>query len=87
MKFKIHVQPNAKKTEAAGYYDENILKIRISSPPVDGAANKEVIKFISKKLKISKSYVKILSGEKGRDKTIEIPVEMSLDEIRQTLER
>lgn len=48
MKFKIHVQPNAKKTEAAGYYYENILKIRISSPPVDGAANKEVIKFISK---------------------------------------
>jgi len=71
MRLSVYIQPGAKKTETAGMHD-GMIKIRISSPPVEGAANKALIKFISKKLKISKNSVKIASGEKSRNKILEI---------------
>ncbi len=66
---QIHVIPNASKSEISGEHNGK-LKIKISSPPVDGSANKELINFFSKKFKISKSKINIKMGEKGRDKTI-----------------
>jgi len=67
----LHVLPNAKKTEILGIYN-NKLKIKISSPAIEGKANKEVIKFFSKYFKISKSSIKIIKGEKSKEKIIEI---------------
>lgn len=87
MKIKIHVQPSAKKTECLGFYDSNIIKIKLSAPPVDGAANKELIKFISKKLKLNKSSIKILMGENSRDKLIEIPLDLTLMDIVEALSK
>ncbi len=66
---KLHIIPNAKKNEIIGKYN-NLLKIKISSPPVDGAANKEIKRFLSKTFNISKSKIEILKGEKSKDKKI-----------------
>ncbi len=44
--------------------------IRLTSPPVDGEANKALIKFVAKKLKIRQSDVSIARGERSRDKTL-----------------
>lgn len=52
--------------------DEGNIKVYLNSPPVEGKANKECIALISKKLKIPKSRVSIVKGEKGRSKRIEI---------------
>ena len=68
---KIHLQPNAKRNEICGTYNDAI-KIAISSPPVDGKANEALIKFLSTKLKIPKSNITILNGLTSRNKTIEI---------------
>ncbi len=65
----VHIVPNAKKSEIIGEYSGR-LKIKISSPPVDGAANKEIKKFFSKLLNLSKSKIEIISGEKSKDKAI-----------------
>ncbi|MBC7196407.1 MAG: YggU family protein [Deferribacterales bacterium] len=81
MKIKLHVQPSAKKTECVGFYNDDILKIKLCAPPVDGAANKELIKFISKKLNLKKSAVNILVGEHSRDKLIQIPLDVSINDI------
>jgi len=67
----LHVIPNAKKNEIVGEHN-NKLKIKIISPPVEGSANKEIIKFLSKKLKINKSKITILAGEKNREKRISL---------------
>jgi len=80
MKIELYIQPGAKKSEYSGIFDGK-NKIRISSPPVEGAANKELIKFLSKKLKISKSSFKIVSGEHSRNKTVEIETELSEEEF------
>jgi uncharacterized protein (TIGR00251 family) len=74
MAFKFYIQPGAKKTEIKGEFN-GMLKIKISAPPVEGAANKELINFLSKKLKIKKSEIKIKNGQNSRIKTIEIPMD------------
>lgn len=51
---------------------EGVIKMHLTSPPVDGAANAECIKVIAKKVGIAKTYVSIVSGEKSKIKRIKI---------------
>jgi uncharacterized protein (TIGR00251 family) len=48
------------------------LKIRLTAPPVDGAANEALVKCLAEALGISRSRIEILSGLTGRDKRIGI---------------
>ncbi len=65
----IQVQPNSKRNEIVGYKD-NILKIKIAAPPVEGKANKLLIDFLSKVLALKKSQIKIERGETARRKGV-----------------
>lgn len=71
MKIAVRVIPRAKKTDFAGVYADGV-KIKISAPPLDGKANEELVKFLSKKLSVSRSSVRVASGLTSRDKIIEI---------------
>lgn len=75
-RIKIHLQPSASKNEITGYYGES-LKVRVNAKPIDGEANKALIEFFSKILKISKSKIELITGDKSREKTLEIdkPIE------------
>jgi uncharacterized protein len=48
------------------------VKIKVTSPPVDGKANKAVINLLAKQLKVSKKDIQIVSGEKSRNKKIRV---------------
>jgi uncharacterized protein len=63
-----YIQPKAGKNELCGIFQDR-LKIRICAPPVEGAANKECINFLSKTLGIAKSEIKLIRGEQSRQKT------------------
>lgn len=65
----IRVVPRASKNEIVGMVD-GVLKVRITAPPVDGAANAEIIKLFSKTFGVSRSDVTIVSGETSRNKRI-----------------
>lgn len=65
------VQPRASKNEICGVMEDR-LKIRITSPPVEGAANKLCCSFFAKQFKIAKSNVAVFTGEKSRQKRIVI---------------
>lgn len=67
----LFIQPKASKTEIVGEHD-NRLKIRIMGPPVDGAANKELIAFLKKKLKVDKNDIEISAGQNGRRKSVKV---------------
>lgn len=69
--FTVRVVPRASQSEIVGGYD-GALKIRIAAPPVDGAANAELVKFLSKTFGVSKNAVEILSGQTGRTKQVKI---------------
>jgi len=51
---------------------DSYMKIRIKSPPLDGKANEELIEFLSEKLKVKKSSISIVAGEKSRYKIVEL---------------
>jgi uncharacterized protein (TIGR00251 family) len=72
----VRVTPKASKTAIAGVTmaadGRAALAIRIAAPPVDGAANAELIAFLSKALGVRKSDVTINSGETGRLKRVSI---------------
>ncbi len=65
---KIRVSPNASKNELIKSNDG--LKIKITSQPVEGKANKAVVEFLSKQFKIPKSNFEIIRGKTSKDKTI-----------------
>ena len=48
------------------------LKIYLTAIPVDGKANKELIKLLAGKMGVSKSRIKIIKGEKSKEKVIEV---------------
>jgi uncharacterized protein (TIGR00251 family) len=65
----LYVQPRASRNELAGVYGD-ALKLRLTTPPVDGRANKAVIAFLAKLLKIPKSAISIRSGQQSRSKKL-----------------
>lgn len=67
----LYVQPRAGRNELAGIHD-GALKLRLTTPPVDGKANKAVIAFFSKILKVPKSALVLTSGLKNRRKQLRI---------------
>jgi uncharacterized protein (TIGR00251 family) len=69
VQFAVRVVPRASKTEIVGEHD-GALKVRIASPPVDGAANEALIKLLAKLLGVPKSYVEIISGETSKSKQV-----------------
>ena len=67
----VHVQPRARRTEVAGRHGAAI-KVRLHAPPVDGAANDELVRFLAETLGVSRRAVRIASGLTSRTKTVEI---------------
>ncbi len=72
----IRVTPKANRDLSGGIVNladgREVLSIRLSAPPVEGAANKALITFLSRQLKVPKSAIRIVSGESGRLKIVEI---------------
>jgi len=66
---KIYVQPKSSKNEIIGLHDDAI-KIRLTAPPVDNAANEMCVKFLAKQFGIPKSSMTIISGYTSRFKQI-----------------
>ena len=70
IQFAAAIQPRASRNEIIGIHN-NCLKIKLTSPPVDGAANQACIQFLAKAFGISPSRVVIVKGETSRNKTIQ----------------
>ena len=68
---RIRVSPRSSANQVA-VLDDGIYKVKLTAPPVDGKANRALRQFLAKKLRISKTSVEIVSGEKGREKLIKI---------------
>jgi uncharacterized protein (TIGR00251 family) len=69
--FHIHVIPRSAKCGIAGIQGD-ALKIKITTPPVEGRANLECIRFLSDTLSVKKNQITIVSGHKSKKKTVAI---------------
>lgn len=69
--FDVRVVPNSSRSEIIGEFDGS-LKIKVAAPPVDGAANAELIKVLAKKLGVAKSAIEIIGGQSSKNKQVKI---------------
>jgi uncharacterized protein (TIGR00251 family) len=67
----LHVQPGAKRTEAACIHGD-AMKIRLAAPPVDGRANAELLRFLADAFGVPLRSVTLLRGEASRQKTVRV---------------
>jgi len=67
--FKVTVQPRGSRNELVGLQGD-ALKIKLTAPPVEGAANRMCVEFLAKSLKVRKSDVEIIQGHSSRAKKV-----------------
>ncbi len=72
LRFKVHAKPRAHTTQVKGVSAEGALELQLSAPPVDGAANEELVRFLSDALGVPKRAVHVLRGETARKKLVEV---------------
>ncbi|PWY57045.1 YggU family protein [Legionella qingyii] len=68
---RLYVQPGAKKTEIVGLH-EGELKIRLNTPPLEGRANKALLKYIAQIFKVPARQITLQRGDKSRHKVLTI---------------
>ena len=71
MKITVKVIPNAKQAEVLEE-SENNFRVKVDAPPKEGKANKRLIEILAQYFGVSKSKVKIVKGQKSRQKIVEI---------------
>jgi uncharacterized protein (TIGR00251 family) len=83
VRLRVHLQPRASHNRVVGSYGES-LKIALTAPPVEGAANAALLRFLASQLNISVSALSLLRGEKSRDKQVLIRT-TNLEQLDQRL--
>jgi uncharacterized protein (TIGR00251 family) len=69
--FAVRVVPRASREELTGV-QQGALRVRLTAPPVEGAANRALIRFVAKLLDVPKRDVDILCGHGSRHKTVQV---------------
>lgn len=69
---KVKIIPKSSRPSIQGV-DNNRLRIKLKSPPVEGKANRELVETLAKVLKVPKGEIEIIKGIKGREKEVFIP--------------
>jgi len=69
--FRVRVAPRASKTAAAGSHD-GALKVRVAAPPVEGAANEELRRYLARSFGVARDDVEIASGLASKTKTVRV---------------
>lgn len=80
---KVKVLPRSSRTEIAGS-ENDVYRVKLTDPPVEGRANKALIALLAAKLGVAKRDIEIVSGERGRLKTVRI-CGLTAGEIAQAL--
>ena len=69
--FKVRVVPRASRSEIVGEHD-GALRVRIAAPPVDGAANEELVRTLAQAFKVARSAIEIIAGHTAKLKTVRV---------------
>ena len=80
---KVHINPRSSRNQITGWRN-GVLYIKLTAPPVEGAANKAAVEFLADQLGIKKSQITLVSGSTSRDKTFEV-IGLSEEEIHHRL--
>lgn len=65
---RIKISPNSSKNQVI--IDGDVIKIKVTAQPIEGKANKAVIEYLSKQIKIPKTSIEIVKGDTSKEKTL-----------------
>jgi len=82
MLISVRVIPRSSKNSLA--WEQGKLKVRLTSPPIDGAANEALVALLAEELGLPKRQITIVRGANGRQKTVEI-TGVTLEDVEQKL--
>ncbi|MBI5409974.1 MAG: YggU family protein [Nitrospirae bacterium] len=68
---KIRVEPRSSRSEIVGQYGD-ALKVKLTSPPVEGKANRELVEILAKEFGVAKKDVEIISGQGSKNKIVRL---------------
>jgi uncharacterized protein (TIGR00251 family) len=80
----VRVTPRMAKNQVYAIMDDGTIKVRLTAPPVEGKANKALIRFLAEILEIPLSAIEIVAGQTGHDKLVTI-YNMSSEDVQQKL--
>ncbi len=83
MRLAVRVTPRATRDAVEGFDAEGSLRVRVTAPPADGAANAAVARLLAKALGLPGRDVVLVVGATARQKLFDIPLDM--DELRRRL--
>jgi uncharacterized protein (TIGR00251 family) len=79
----LHVQPRANAPGLAGRHGDAI-KVRLTAPPADGAANDELVRFLADRLGVPQRAIRLVAGRTARRKIVDVDG-LSNDEVARRL--
>lgn len=80
---KVHLTPRSSRNEITGWR-EDVLCVKLTAPPVEGAANAALVMFVAESLGVRRSQVELVSGHRSREKTVGVSG-LSDEEVRRRL--
>lgn len=83
VRFAVHVQPRASRSEVAGVHGDAV-KIRLTAVPADDAANEALVALLAKSFAVHPRAVRIVSGAHSRSKVVEVDG-VAVDDVRRLL--
>ena len=69
---EVKVEPRSSKKQIIGTMENEILKVKLTAPPVDGSANEQLIELISEAVGVKRSQVSIVRGLSSKRKLVKI---------------
>lgn len=81
---RLRLRPGAGRGGILGF-SAGRIRVAVSAPPVEGAANRELLRLLARALRVAPSRLAILSGDRARDKDVLVDAELSDVEIRSRL--
>jgi uncharacterized protein (TIGR00251 family) len=80
----VRVTPRASRNEIVEILSDGTVKIRLTSPPVEGKANEALVAFLAEILEVPPSHIDIVAGTTGRDKLVSI-LDMDASAVQQKI--
>ncbi len=71
VRFEVHAKPRAKKSKVLGERGDAV-EIALAAPPVDGAANEELVRFVARVLGVRQRDIEVVRGETSREKLLSV---------------
>jgi uncharacterized protein (TIGR00251 family) len=80
VRFQVHAKPRARKSAIVGAREDGSLEVALAAPPVDGAANSELVRVLAAALGVGRRSVEIVRGETAQKKLVEV-AGLSVEEV------